>query len=82
MHCASSVLELILRPDSQRLCTLQILSLDARSQHALLRYVSVYTSDRICDHAWLDNRNVVLLHESGLQELLSVAGAPICTFIT
>jgi hypothetical protein len=63
-------------PRVPRRCALQILNVEARSQHALLHYVSAYNSDRICGHAWLDNRNVVLLHESGVQELLTVAGAP------
>jgi hypothetical protein len=64
------------------LCVLlQILDLEARSQHALLHFVSAYTSDAICGHAWLDSRNVVLLHETGVQELLSVAGAPVGTLL-
>eukprot|EP00953_Heterococcus_sp_UTEX-ZZ885_P003478 2392-Heterococcus_DN1.PRE.2 len=81
-HAVAAVLRLTVSlPALHHCCALQILNLDARSQHALLHFVSAYTSDAICGHAWLDSRNVVLLHESGLQEMLSVASAPIGTFV-
>jgi hypothetical protein len=81
-HAVAAVLRLTVSlPALHYCCALQILNLDARSQHALLHFVSAYTSDAICGHAWLDNRNVVLLHKSGLQEMLSVASAPIGAFV-
>eukprot|EP00953_Heterococcus_sp_UTEX-ZZ885_P041145 21010-Heterococcus_DN1.PRE.4 len=55
-------------------CQTQALNIVRTNEHAALHYVSAHSEDPLCAHVWLADGIVVLLHTSGLQELLHVRG--------
>jgi hypothetical protein len=52
----------------------QALNIVRINEHAELHYVSAHSENPLCAHVWLADGVVVLLHTSGLQELLHVRG--------
>jgi hypothetical protein len=52
----------------------QALNILTNHAHAELHYVSAHCDDPLCGHIWLADGIIVLLHASGLQELLHVIG--------